>query len=33
MTIDHGALRVDIDRLVGRLDALGEIGAVLGPER
>ena len=31
MTIDHGALRIDIDRLVTRLDALGEIGAVLGP--
>jgi hypothetical protein len=24
-------VRIDIDRLVGRIEALGEIGAVLGP--
>ncbi|MFN8022335.1 MAG: Zn-dependent hydrolase [Acidimicrobiales bacterium] len=29
--MDTSELRVDVDRLVGRLDALGEIGAVLGP--
>jgi N-carbamoyl-L-amino-acid hydrolase len=28
---EHDDLRVDLDRLVGRLEALGEIGAVLGP--
>ncbi len=30
-TSPHRDLRVDIDRLIGRLEALGEIGAVLGP--
>ncbi len=30
-TVDPSELRVDIDRLVGRLEALGEIGAVHGP--
>lgn len=29
--MDTSDLRVDVHRLVGRLDALGEIGAVLGP--
>jgi N-carbamoyl-L-amino-acid hydrolase len=29
--VDLDALRIDVDRLVGRLDALGEIGAVHGP--
>ena len=29
--MDLDALRIDVDRLVGRLDALGEIGAVHGP--
>ena len=28
---DITTLRIDIDRLVGRIEALGEIGAVLGP--
>ena len=27
----HGALRVDVDRLTARIEALGEIGQVLGP--
>ena len=27
----HGDLRIDVVRLLGRLDALGEIGAILGP--
>ncbi len=30
-TSPHLGLRVDVDRLIGRLEALGEIGAVLGP--
>jgi N-carbamoyl-L-amino-acid hydrolase len=29
---DAAALRIDIDRLVARIEALGEIGGVLGPE-
>jgi len=28
----YGDLRIDITRLLGRLDALGEIGAILGPD-
>ncbi|MEO6652957.1 MAG: Zn-dependent hydrolase [Ilumatobacteraceae bacterium] len=31
MDLTTGHLRIDIDRLIGRLEALGEIGAVHGP--
>ena len=29
--MNPGELRVDVDRLVGRIEALGEIGQVIGP--
>jgi N-carbamoyl-L-amino-acid hydrolase len=29
--LDHSALRIDVDRLMHRIEALGEIGAVHGP--
>lgn len=30
--VDHGSLRIDIDRLMDRIETLGEIGAVHGPK-